>query len=202
MTFACKWKPLSGNFVVRFFKCNTCIYGWSRVKNFFSVQGNKKRKTQTNIQILFIFDVILEMLNLIDVDIFSLTLQNKLWSFSVWDFTGSKFHPIREVKKSRFFFVDSWTGPSFSFSYWLQNYWNIYWLTWYCCCFVSNRSIYRSSLILKRFKWCYIKQLFTKWSYIVVEIYLAALRLGRNPPLSPTLSKIIVTKYITHEPKE
>lgn len=64
MTFACKWKPLSGNFVVRFFKRNTYIYGWSRVKNFFSVQGNKKRKTQTNIQVLFIFDVILEMLNL------------------------------------------------------------------------------------------------------------------------------------------
>ena len=168
---------------------------------FFSTREQKTENANKHSNIIY-FDVILEMLNLIDVDIFSLTLQNKLWSFSVWDFTGSKFHPIREVKKSRFFFVDSWTGPSFSFSYWLQNYWNIYWLTWYCCCFVSNRSIYRSSLILKRLKWCYIKQLFTKWSYIVVEIYLVALRLGRNQPLSPTLSKIIVTKYITHEPKE
>ena len=164
------------------------IYLWlkSCKEFFFSTREQKTENANKHSNIIY-FDVILEMLNLIDVDIFSLTLQNKLWSFSVWDFTGSKFHPIREVKKSRFFFVDSWTGPSFSFSYWLQNYWNIYWLTWYCCCFVSNRSIYRSSLILKRLKWCYIKQLFTKWSYIVVEIYLAALRLGRNPPLSPTL---------------
>lgn len=123
-------------------------------------------------------------------------------NFEVFPFgtsLGQSFIQSGKLKNPDFF---SLTGPSFSFSYWLQNYWNIYWLTWYCCCFVSNRSIYRSSLILKRLKWCYIKQLFTKWSYVVVEIYLAALRLGRNPPLSPTLSKITVTKYITHEPKE
>lgn len=67
---------------------------------FFSTREQKTENANKHSNIIY-FDVILEMLNLIDVDIFSLTLQNKLWSFSVWDFTGSKFHPIREVKKSR-----------------------------------------------------------------------------------------------------